>query len=126
MSKTSSSELAQVEKLLKIAFDNHATELRLSGGVPPMLRIGEQLRQLKIQPVSAEAVAGLIRAIMPDSADPKNFSFTCSHGPIDASVVDVSGTEVLVLKRGSSSAASEDDGGALELDLQDDGDDSGS
>ena len=65
MSKTSSSELAQVEKLLKIAFDNHATELRLSGGVPPMLRIGEQLRQLKIQPVSAEAVAGLIRAIMP-------------------------------------------------------------
>ena len=98
MSKTSSSELAQVEKLLKIAFDNHATELRLSGGVPPMLRIGEQLRQLKIQPVSAEAVAGLIRAIMPDGADPKNFSFTCSHGPIDASVVDVSGTEVLVLK----------------------------
>ena len=106
MSKTSSSEFAQVEKLLKIAFDNHATELRLSGGVPPMLRIGEQLRQLKIQPVSAEAVAGLIRAIMPDSADPKNFSFTCSHGAIDASVVDVSGTEVLVLKRGSSSVAS--------------------
>ena len=125
MSKTSSSEFAQVEKLLKIAFDNHATELRLSGGVPPMLRIGEQLRQLKIQPVSAEAVAGLIRAIMPDSADPKNFSFTCSHGPIDASVVDVSGTEVLVLKKGASSAASEDDGGALELDLQDDGDDAG-
>ena len=122
MSKTSSSEIAQIEKLLKVAFDNHATELRLSGGVPPMLRIGEQLRQLKIQPVSAEVVAGLIRAVMPDGADPKSFSFTCSHGPIDASVVEVSGTEVLVLKKGASSAEPEDDGDALELDLQDDGD----
>ena len=73
MSKTSSSEIAQIEKLLKVAFDNHATELRLSGGVPPMLRIGEQLRQLKIQPVSAEVVAGLIRAVLPDGADPKSF-----------------------------------------------------
>ncbi len=124
MSKTSSSEIAQIEKLLKVAFDNHATELRLSGGVPPMLRIGEQLRQLKIQPVSAEVVAGLIRAVMPDGADPKSFSFTCSHGPIDASVVEVSGTEVLVLKKGASSAEPEDDGDALELDLQDDGDES--
>ena len=124
MSQTSSPEITQIEKLLKVAFDNHATELRLSGGVPPMLRIGEQLRQLKIQPVSAEVVAGLIRAVMPDGADSKNFSFTCSHGPIDASVVDVSGTEVLVLKRGASSAASEDNDDALELDLQDEGDNS--
>ena len=116
MSKTSSPEITQIEKLLKVAFDNHATELRLSGGVPPMLRIGEQLKQLKIQPVAAEVVAGIIRAVMPDGADSKNFSFTCSHGPIDASVVDVSGTEVLVLKRG----ASEDKDDALELDLQDD------
>ncbi len=124
MSTTSSSELTQIEKLLKVAFDNHATELRLSGGVPPMLRIGEQLRQLKIQPVSTEVVAGLIRAVMPDGADSKNFSFTCSHGSIDASVVEVSGTEVLVLKRGTSSAAPEGNDDALELDLQDDGDDS--
>ena len=124
MSKTSSPEITQIEKLLKVAFDNHATELRLSGGVPPMLRIGEQLRQLKIQPVSTEVVAGLIRAVMPDGADSKNFSFTCSHGSIDASVVEVSGTEVLVLKRGTSSAAPEGNDDALELDLQDDGDDS--
>ena len=124
MSKTSSPEITQIEKLLKVAFDNHATELRLSGGVPPMLRIGEQLKQLKIQPVSTEVVAGLIRAVMPDGADSKNFSFTCSHGSIDASVVEVSGTEVLVLKRGTSSAAPEGNDDALELDLQDDGDDS--
>ena len=124
MSKTSSPEITQIEKLLKVAFDNHATELRLSGGVPPMLRIGEQLRQLKIQPVSTEVVAGLVRAVMPDGADSKNFSFTCSHGSIDASVVEVSGTEVLVLKRGTSSAAPEGNDDALELDLQDDGDDS--
>ena len=119
MSK-SSPEIAQIEKLLKVAFDNHATELRLSGGVPPMLRIGEQLRQLKIQPVSAEIVSSLIRAVMPDGADPQKFSFTCSHGPIDASVVDVSGTEVLVLQRGSSEAAAADDDLALELYIQDD------
>ena len=121
MSK-SSPEIAQIEKLLKVAFDNHATELRLSGGVPPMLRIGEQLRQLKIQPVSAEIVASLIRAVMPDGADPQKFSFPCSHGPIDASVVDVSGTEVLVLQRGSPEAATADDELDLELDVQDDSD----
>lgn len=124
MSKTSSSEITHIEKLLKVAFDNHATELRLSGGAHPMLRIGERLRQLKIQPVSTEVVTGLIRAVMPEGADPKNFSFTCSHGSIDASVLDLEGTEVLVLKRGTSSAAPEDNDDALELDLQDDGDDS--
>jgi Tfp pilus assembly pilus retraction ATPase PilT len=80
MSAGSSPEFAQIEKLLKVAFDNHATELRLSGGVPPMLRIGEQLRQLKIPPVAAETVTALIAAVLPAGADPKAFTFDSSHG----------------------------------------------
>ena len=121
MSTGSSPEFAQIEKLLKVAFDNHATELRLSGGVPPMLRIGEQLRQLKIPPVAAEAVTGLIAAVMPAGADPKAFTFDSSHGPIEGSVVDVSGTQVLVLKKGSTAQAAADGDSPLELDIQNDG-----
>lgn len=121
MSTGSSPELTQIEKLLKVAFDNHATELRLSGGVPPMLRIGEQLRQLKIPPVAAETVTALIAAVMPGGADPKAFTFGSSHGAIDGSVVDVSGTRVLVLKKGQESAAVADGDSPLELDIQDDG-----
>jgi len=121
MSAGSSPEFAQIEKLLKVAFDNHATELRLSGGVPPMLRIGEQLRQLKIPPVAAETVTALIAAVLPAGADPKAFTFDSSHGSIEGSVVDVSGTQVLVLKKNQAAEAAADGDSPLELDLQDDG-----
>ena len=120
MSVAASPEFAQVEKLLKVAFDNHATELRLSGGVPPMLRINEQLRQLKIKPIAAEELAGLIAAVLPAGADRQKFVFSSSHGPIAGSVVEVSGTQVLVLQK--SDEPSEADAGdmPLELDMQED------
>ena len=50
---------AQVEKLLKVAVDNGATELRLSGGVAPMLRINDQLRPLKTRPIPTEEVTAM-------------------------------------------------------------------
>jgi len=118
MSVAASPEFAHVEKLLKVAFDNHATELRLSGGVPPMLRINEQLRQLKIKPIAEAELAGLIAAVMPAGADPQRFVFDSSHGPIVGSVVDVSGTKVLVLQKSDEPAAADDGDLPLELDMQ--------
>ena len=118
MSVAASPEFAHVEKLLKVAFDNHATELRLSGGVPPMLRINDQLRQLKIKPIPAAEVDGLIAAVMPAGADPQKFVFDSSHGPITGSVLQVSGTQVLVLQK-AEQPASDDGDMPLELDMQD-------
>ena len=119
MSAGSSPEFAQIEKLLKVAFDNHATELRLSGGQPPMLRIGEQLKQLKIPPISADAAAALIAAVLPSGGDPKSFVFTSSQGPIEGQVLDISGTQVLVLKKAEAAARADHADSPLELDMQD-------
>jgi twitching motility protein PilT len=119
MSAGSSPEFAQIEKLLKVAFDNHATELRLSGGQPPMLRIGEQLKQLKIPPISADAAAALIAAVLPSGGDPKHFVFTSSQGPIEGQVLDISGTQVLVLKKAAAAAPADHADSPLELDMQD-------
>ena len=52
--------VVQIEKLLKVAIDNNASELRLSGGAAPMLRIDDKLRPLKInKAISAEEVQAM-------------------------------------------------------------------
>ena len=97
MSKTSSSEIAQIEKLLKVAFDNHATELRLSAvclRCHALASNSDNSRYNRSLPKLLLVLFGPSCQMVPT----QKFSFTCSHGPIDASVVEVSGTEVLVLK----------------------------
>ena len=89
---------AQVEKLLQVAVDNGATELRLSGGVAPMLRINDQLRPLKTRPIPTEEVAAMAEAIMPPQADPTKFFFAANGGRYLGSLIDNSGTRVLVLR----------------------------
>jgi len=89
---------AQVEKLLKVAVDNGATELRLSGGVAPMLRINDQLRPLKTRPIPTEEVTAMAEAIMPPHADPAKFFFAANGGRYAGSLIDNSGTKVLVLR----------------------------
>jgi twitching motility protein PilT len=89
---------AQVEKLLKVAVDNGATELRLSGGVAPMLRINDQLRPLKTRPIPTEEVTAMAEAIMPPQSDPAKFFFAANGGRYLGSLIDNSGTKVLVLR----------------------------
>ena len=63
MSTVAASPMAQqVEKLLKVALDNGATELRLSGGVAPMLRINDQMRPLKTKALPAEEIEAMASA----------------------------------------------------------------
>ena len=120
MSTAASSPLAgHVDKLLKVAADNGATELRLSGGREPMLRINDALRPLKTQPVTAEQVAGMAAAIIPAGADPKKFVFQSALGRYAGSFVDIQGTKVLVLQPATGDAA-ESGGGTIELDVLDD------
>ena len=88
----------QVEKLLKVALDNGATELRLSGGVSPMLRINDQMRPLKTKPIPADEVEAMAAAVMLPHADPAKFSFSNSLGRFQGTLVNNQGTKVLVLR----------------------------
>ena len=89
---------AQVEKLLKVAVDNGATELRLSGGVAPMLRINDQMRPLKTRAFTVEEVAALTAALVPPGGDPARFAFTTALGECAGALLDIQGTKVLVLR----------------------------
>ena len=81
MSTAAQSPMAiQVEKLLKVAVDNQATELRVSGGVSPMLRINDQLRPLKTKTLTGEEVDAMAAAVMPPHADPQKFVFATGIG----------------------------------------------
>jgi len=112
---------SQVEKLLKVALDNGATELRLSGGVAPMLRINDQMRPLKTRPIPAEEVLAMAEAVMPPGADPAKFFFRAGDGRYQGSLLDVSGTKVLVLRPTAESepeAPSFTSDAPLELDVK--------
>ena len=91
--------VVQIEKLLKVAIDNNASELRLSGGAAPMLRIDDKLRPLKInKAISAEEVQAMVAALLPPGADDADFFFATSLGRYRGLLRDVSGTQVLVFQ----------------------------
>jgi len=106
----------QVEKILKIALDNAATEVRLGAGLPPHVLIEGKLRPVGKSPLTSEDVQTLAAAIMPAGGDPTRFSFANSLGSYSGSLMDVQGTKVLVLKPGGEPAPAADV--PLELDVQ--------
>lgn len=126
MSTATSPHLAQIERLLQLANDNNASEVRLSAGYAPMLRIGEQMRPLKTKPLSPEDVEAYAASVMMPGADPKNFSFTTAVGSHSGSLLEVQGTRVLVLRlvgdpqSAPEPAASAGQTGAIELDIAED------
>ena len=117
MSTAPSPLVAQVEKLLKVAADNGGTEVRLSGGAAPMLRINDQMRPLKTRAFTVEEVAALTAALVPPGGDPARFAFTTALGECAGALLDIQGTKVLVL-RPAAAAPPTPDHAPLELDLQ--------
>ena len=105
----------QVEKILKIALDNAATEVRLGSGSPPHVLIDGKLRPVGKAPLSPDDVQALAAAILPAGGDPARFTFTTSLGACAGSLMDVQGTKVLVLKPGAEPAPAGDS--PLELDI---------
>ena len=123
MSTAASPQLiGQVEKLLKVATDNGATELRLSGGAAPMLRINDKLTPLKTRAISPQEVEGMAEPIMPGGGSASAFDYESSVGNFACGLHDVQGTKVLVLKSAPKAAAAASDSPAadmpLELDIQ--------
>jgi twitching motility protein PilT len=88
----------QVEKLVKVMLDNAGTELRLSAGVAPMVRIDGSLKPLGTKPLAADVVTALAAAVIPAGADPARFVFDSALGPCPGALVDIKGTKVLVLQ----------------------------
>ena len=123
MSTVALSPMAQqVEKLLKVALDNGATELRLSGGVAPMLRINDQMRPLKTKSLPAEEIEAMASAVMPRQGDPANFAFTNSLGRFQGMLVDNQGVRVLVLRPATEPEPEPEQqfsDGPLQLDISD-------
>ncbi len=117
----SSSMTTAIDRLLKLAIDNGASEVRLSGGVAPMLRIGDHVRPLKTKPLTSDEVSAMAAAVMPAGADPTGFVFATATGRCSGAVLDVSGTKVLVLRQGVAEPppAAADDDPPLELDIAD-------
>jgi twitching motility protein PilT len=111
----------QVEKLLKVALDNGATELRLSGGVAPMLRINDQMRPLKTKALPAEEIEAMASAVMPRQGDPANFQFTNSLGRFQGMLVNNQGVRVLVLRPATEPEPEQQSfsDGPLQLDISD-------
>ena len=103
MSTATDSLLEQVEKILRLAADNGATEVRLSDGAQPILRIGGQLRPLKTRTFSAAEVSA-IAAAFADGA----------RGRWAGEVVTVQGAAVLLLRPVAAGAPAADE--PLELD----------
>jgi len=87
-----------VDRLLKAAVDNHATELRLSGGGAPMLKIDGQMKPLKVNPISEADLMAMARAIAPAESELNDFTFTSGVGPCRGKLLDIQGTKVLVLE----------------------------
>ncbi len=108
----------QVEKLVKVMLDNGGTELRLSAGVAPMVRIDGSLKPLGSKPLAADVVAALAAAVIPAGADPGRFVFESSLGPCQAALVDIKGTKVLVLQAPAAGSPVAD--APLELELASD------
>ena len=90
---------APVDRLLKVAIDNDATELRLSGGNAPLLRINGQMKPLKVNPVSEADVLAMARAIAPGESELSDFTFQSGVGPCRGKLLDIQGTKVLVLEQ---------------------------
>ena len=111
--------LAQLEKLLKVAADNGATEVRLSGGAAPMLRINDQMRPLKTRAFTVDEVAAIAAGLLPPGGDPARFAYSTALGAGTGALLDVQGTKVLVL-RPAADAPPPAEHAPLELDLQDD------
>jgi twitching motility protein PilT len=109
-----SAHAAQLEKILKVAMDNHATEVRLGAGSPPRAQIGGQWRTIGKAPLGTDEVQAYASAVMPAEAGAQKFTFASSLGDFIGSLLDIQGTKVLVITPGVAAEA------PIELDVQHD------
>jgi twitching motility protein PilT len=122
MSANGGAALQPIEKLLKVTLDNGGSEIRLAGGVAPMLMIEGNLRPLKARPLSAEEVNTLITAVIPPGGHRESFAFKSSLGTCQGQVLDMNGMAILVMRPPSSTPSHDEAPLSLDMDHHDDND----
>jgi twitching motility protein PilT len=121
----SSAMVAQVDRLMRVAVENGASELRISGGREPMLMIDDRLRPLKTKAVPAEDVQAMAAALLPPGGDAAAFFFDTSVGRCKGQLLNNEGTHVLIIRQAGDEPEPQpldlggeaDAGGDLQLDL---------
>jgi twitching motility protein PilT len=53
-----------IERLLQLAIDHAASDLHLSGGNPPLLRVDGEMRALDIAPLSGAEIGHLLQSVL--------------------------------------------------------------
>jgi len=59
-----SGDLMDIDRLLQLAIDHGASDLHLSGGNPPMLRIDGEIRPMDAPPLTGAVIADLLQAVL--------------------------------------------------------------
>jgi twitching motility protein PilT len=111
-----SAHAVQLEKILKLALENRATEIRLGVGSPPRVQIDGQWRPVGKAPLGTDEVQAYAAAVMPAGAGAQKFTFATSLGDFIGSLLDIQGTKVLVVTPGGGGPAET----PIELDIQHD------
>jgi len=57
----------EISELLAFAIENGASDLHLSGGGPPVLRIDGNLRRIKAGPLSGDAIRAMLHTVMSEA-----------------------------------------------------------
>ena len=64
--KTYQGNLMDIAQLLAFSVKNGASDLHLSAGLPPMIRVDGDVRRINVDPMDHEAVHGMVYDIMND------------------------------------------------------------
>ncbi len=122
----SSAHALQLEKVLKLALENAATEVRLVAGGPPRLLINEQWKPLGKASLTDDDVLAYMTAVMPAGGRPSGFTFSNAAGTFAGAMVEQNGGRVLRLQPTTAEAGAAPPAAApaadspLELDIASD------
>ena len=105
MSTASSPILVFLDRLLKLAAENGATEVRITPGAAPVLRIDGQLKPIKARALPPDEFAAMVAAVVPAGSAPASFTLESALGHTLGQVVDMQGTQMLLLKKGEAAPA---------------------
>lgn len=71
--------ILEMDQLLQLAVDEHASDLHIAVGVPPVLRLHGELQQLDIPPLTPEETERLVKSV----TSPENQQLLQEHGGAD-------------------------------------------
>jgi len=93
----SSAHAVQIEKVLKVALENSATEVRLAAGGPTRVLIDGQWRPLGKNALTDDDVQAFTSALLPAGGSPSGFTFRNAAGSFSGALVDQQGVRTLRL-----------------------------